>query len=650
MLRRYDLIAVVVTAIPFFMSSPSEAVATVAPITVTASSLEDEDRSPGTVTVIRPDMYRGEMKDISDLLSKVPGVSINRRGGRGGYSVASVRGSTAAQVAVYIDGVLCNLGGDSAVDLSTIPVDRVDRIEVYRGYVPAAFDMSGMGAVINIVTARPERGEGSVVLGGGDLGFKTGSLRFGTALGDGTLSLLLGYESEDGDFSYLNDNGSLVQTDDYETKRWNNGFRDQNGTVRWDDGSWSLAASFAVIHKDLPLPAPGNDRWLPGEPGPWQDIDRRSFSLGREYSGGVWDWDWSLYRMEEDKTFSDPSDKLGGLGVRHSSYDTVRNGIDLSGTTIAGDHLLQMTLKADNEKLDVGGDGVKLLDEISHFERDSYAIVLQDTFTVGEVVLTPLLRWNDVDGEDGLSWSMGAEWAWSSSWRFKTTVGYSMRAPNFYEKYGDGASIVPNESLKWEEGYHWDMGVRWNGALGGADSSLGVTVFGMDMDELIEYIQVNERRGAYKNVGKAMIYGLEFEGDLDWNSWNLSMAWTVLDGENRTAGYRYGMALPNRPENALDLRLTNHIDEKLSAYVEMDYRGKTFLDMAEKVGLSELTRWNLGLRWDMDDDRTLVVGVDDIFDEGTEVRQFASGSSGGERLPWYPLEGRNWHCSLVWTF
>lgn len=95
--------------------------------------------SPGTVTVIRPDDYKGEQKDLPDLLKMVPGVHVRELNGKGQYTTVSVRGSTAAQVGVFVDGVLFNLGGDAAADISTIPVHNVERIEVYRGYIPARF-------------------------------------------------------------------------------------------------------------------------------------------------------------------------------------------------------------------------------------------------------------------------------------------------------------------------------------------------------------------------------------------------------------------------------------------------------------------------------------------------------------------------------
>ena len=101
-------------------------------------------------TSIKPQEMKGEQKNLPELLKQVPGLHIIELKGRGAYTTASVRGSTASQVAVYVDGVLMNLGSEAAVDLSTIPVENVERIEVYRGYIPARFGGASMGGVINI--------------------------------------------------------------------------------------------------------------------------------------------------------------------------------------------------------------------------------------------------------------------------------------------------------------------------------------------------------------------------------------------------------------------------------------------------------------------------------------------------------------------
>uniref|UniRef100_UPI004024F8E7 TonB-dependent receptor n=1 Tax=Dialister sp. TaxID=1955814 RepID=UPI004024F8E7 len=174
-------------------------------ITVEAKRPDWESKlSPGTVTVIRPEEYKGEQKDLPDLLKMVPGVHVREVNGKGQYTVVSVRGSTAAQVGVFVDGVMTNLGGDAAVDISTIPVKNVERIEVYRGYIPARFGGTFIGGVINVVTKKPTKANISAELGKASFGGKSASLEVVSPLASGSLLVGLNYEAAKGDFPYKN--------------------------------------------------------------------------------------------------------------------------------------------------------------------------------------------------------------------------------------------------------------------------------------------------------------------------------------------------------------------------------------------------------------------------------------------------------------
>ena len=193
-------------------------------ITVEAKRPDWEEKlSPGTVTVIRPDDYKGEQKDLADFLKMVPGVHVREVNGKGQYTTVSVRGSTTAQVGVFVDGVLFNLGGDAAADISTIPVHNVERIEVYRGYIPSRFGGTFIGGVINIVTKKPNRGNVTASVGRGSFGGKKANLQFDLPLGDGTLMVGINHDESKGNFKYKNfsyDKDKEYSHEIYEVKLW----------------------------------------------------------------------------------------------------------------------------------------------------------------------------------------------------------------------------------------------------------------------------------------------------------------------------------------------------------------------------------------------------------------------------------------------
>lgn len=174
-------------------------------ITVEAKRPDWETKlSPGTVTVIKPEEYQGEQKDLPELLKKVPGLHVRELNGKGQYATVTVRGSTASQVGLFIDGVLTNLGGDAAADISAIPIENVERIEVYRGYIPSRFAGTFMGGVINVVTKKPKDTHVALELGKSSWGGKKGSLEVTAPTGKGTLLVGLNYDASKNNFRYKN--------------------------------------------------------------------------------------------------------------------------------------------------------------------------------------------------------------------------------------------------------------------------------------------------------------------------------------------------------------------------------------------------------------------------------------------------------------
>ncbi len=430
---------------------------------VVASPLEEEVFSPGAVTVVRPKEMQGEQKNLPDLLKRVPGLHVVEARGRGAYTVASVRGSTSAQVAVYIDGTLANLGSEAAVDLSAIPVDDVERIEVYRGYVPSRFNRAAMGGVINIVTRKPKGSEASLTLGVSSYGGARSGLFWSRPLRGGAFSLGVAHERSDGDFAYWNDNDTpYTPEDDYEAKRRNNSFSRTNLLMKWEDESWHARFSWREDDRALPLPAPGFDR--PGAQEPrGAELDTRQWSLavGRRRNAGDVEWGWRAEWLDQKKTYDDPDDVIGGWGERHNEYRAQRAGFAVDASLPIGEsHFAELLIDYSRETLDVRGDIVQGLGGLDSFAQESLNIHLQDTIALdgtGNFLLTPVLRWNVNDGEGKFSWGAGVIRELENGWSWRASFGSYNRAPNLYERYGDGASIRPAPDLSWEEGTQADV-------------------------------------------------------------------------------------------------------------------------------------------------------------------------------------------------
>lgn len=116
--------------------------------TKTIAHQKKEEAMP--VTVIDLSNMRGTVSSVQDILIKTVGVTIRSSGGVGSASRLSVRGLEGKRIGFFIDELPLSEQTDY-IDINDIPVDMIDRIEIYKGVVPARFGGSSLGGAVNIV-------------------------------------------------------------------------------------------------------------------------------------------------------------------------------------------------------------------------------------------------------------------------------------------------------------------------------------------------------------------------------------------------------------------------------------------------------------------------------------------------------------------
>ena len=104
-----------------------------------------------SVKVLDAKELQGSSATIAEATNRSSGVKVRQSGGLGGESKINIRGMEGRNVKVLIDGVPVD-NGNGSLSVNDIPIDKIDRIEVYKSYVPERFATDGMGGVINIVT------------------------------------------------------------------------------------------------------------------------------------------------------------------------------------------------------------------------------------------------------------------------------------------------------------------------------------------------------------------------------------------------------------------------------------------------------------------------------------------------------------------
>lgn len=91
--------------------------------------------------------------NLSDFLSHVSGLNIRTEGGLGSDYQLSINGMGGNAIRYFVDGVPMDTKG-GGVNLSNFPINTIDRVEVYKGVVPAYLGGDALGGAINIVTKK----------------------------------------------------------------------------------------------------------------------------------------------------------------------------------------------------------------------------------------------------------------------------------------------------------------------------------------------------------------------------------------------------------------------------------------------------------------------------------------------------------------
>lgn len=100
---------------------------------------------------LKADLNR--MTNLNSLVNKSAGVKVRREGGAGSDLDLSINGLSGNSIRYFIDGVPLDSRG-SQINLDNIPINTVERVELYKGVVPIHLSSDALGGVVNIITKK----------------------------------------------------------------------------------------------------------------------------------------------------------------------------------------------------------------------------------------------------------------------------------------------------------------------------------------------------------------------------------------------------------------------------------------------------------------------------------------------------------------
>ena len=130
------------------------------PVVVTATRIEEKvsEQASSVSVVTREDMERKSPSLAGDVLQGIPGVDVQRTGSLGGLENIKIRGGKSTHTLVMIDGFPVNSPSSGEFDISALPVNGFERVEIVRGAQSALYGSNAMGGVVNFIPRKGEEG------------------------------------------------------------------------------------------------------------------------------------------------------------------------------------------------------------------------------------------------------------------------------------------------------------------------------------------------------------------------------------------------------------------------------------------------------------------------------------------------------------
>jgi len=510
---------------------PRNTTTVTAPLSAPATPRED---SSAAASVILPSESPRAYDDLGTLLLEVPGVVVVRTGSTTELASLALRGSNPDEVLIYVDGVPLNIAEGGGVDISTLPLGDVERVEVYRGTTPLAFGEAALGGVVSITTRTPGVTRVQARAAVGSFGTTFGDLSGGGRVGRLRFYLGAHVYSSDGDYQFLYHPLPALPAETRAIRQNNDAF-EGNGVLRLAitlNGRRTLSVGAIGFGREQGLPGPLDNTSTTARYHSARGLGYLRYESRDDLGPGGRLSAQAFVSLERDRVI-DPAGDILGQGPLSTHETTVSAGVTANATRPLGEW----------------GRAAAVLEA----RRETYAPVNELDPTMSGVPARRLvgvaggeldLRWRRLDlhvipsarvelmsdvvtgvGTNGFLvpagpavfralpiYRLGLVRPLNESATFKGNVGRYQRAPSFLELYGNGNDrLLGDPGLLPERGTNADLAL-WIDRAGPWASLLSrTTVFGALADDLIYWLRGLGGASRAENLTSARIYGLEQE-------------------------------------------------------------------------------------------------------------------------------------------
>ena len=527
----------------------AETVYSVDPVVTTATrEAASVDEVPFSMSAISSaDLRMRNANDLGEVLESVPGILLQSYGGLGDIQTLSIRGSAANQVLILLDGQRLNTAQSGEIDLSTLPLESVQRIEVVRGGASAQYGADAMGGVVNIITGSAALAGAASLSAGTTLGsFGTRGAHLGGSFGAGMFSSSFGYRYLQSDNSY-----PYTGTDGKETPRMNADLLAHvlTGRVetRLDEEGGRILLNAEYLHQES------------GDPGSLTYPLARARKLTRNLLGnltveepfGSHLLSVHTYLQVLRFGYTDPDSYIPTAADNRNTaagFEANDNLVFSKRVTLTGGYSFRSDRYAGNS---LSGEPSRTTNGL--FVQSDIRPVGFDGTSSFSLSLFPAIRWDHSSDFGGsISPKFGVTASMGSAVRLavKANAGKSFRAPTFNDLYWpfDGYT-VGNPALSPETSTDFDAGFIV-AVPNDAQIHAGLTYYTNNVRDLILWQAQSNGIWTPSNIGRALLHGFEAELSASPIPGLLRLTWTMttIDAQNRTDDPTVsGKTLPYQP-------------------------------------------------------------------------------------------------------
>lgn len=572
---------------------------------------------PSAITIIDSQELKYKTATLNEILDNAAGIKVAQQGGLGNASRIIIQGMDGKRIGIFINGM--PMGNSDEFQLSSIPIDMVDEVEIYKGIIPAWLGGDGLGGAVNIRLKDFKKNHLEMAFEAASYNTYIGSLQLKHYLGKTSTALHAGatmnYAKNNYSFSSPFELGRIIHRD--HDAYTHGGFNVGISSQQWWFDQFDLTLSADYYRKEI-------QGGLMNVQNNIQHAFTRtrssstSLSLEKSFLKGkltaqfhsivgfslVNQVDTSHYCYDFIGNRFPSGSGRGEIGAvpndSHDRHTTVRELLNLTykignnqlvtwttnyryGCKMPKDELadsysrlptsgypsrLHSIVSGLTHELKLYGGkftnelGIKLFNHHSEVLPFAEAIMLQDKLKASTNHCT-MAGWSE---------AMALHLLPNNALTLKASVQSTVRMPIAEELFGDGVLLLPSEKLRPERSFNINAGAIWLiNAMRYPQVRIGINTFYMSAKDMIK-LMYSSMNMAYDNIGKVRVMGIDMEMESKLNRWldlQGNITWqdardmrkeAVGGGEN----FHYRYRIPNMPYLFGNVGVRLHKDGLLS--------------------------------------------------------------------------------------